>query len=79
VKWVFEIEECQPGAAQERGLTRQWGKSTVPAVHQAYTVAESLTLVVSQRARSWRRSEGRWESDIFDREVVARVANAGAW
>jgi hypothetical protein len=55
----------EPDAAQERLLasesqrgilncTRQWGKSRVTAakaVHQAYTVGESLTLVVSPSGR----------------------------
>jgi hypothetical protein len=64
-EWVRERLGFQPDAAQERALrtgsrrvvmncTRQWGKSTVTAakaVHQAYTVAESLTLVVSPSAR----------------------------
>jgi len=45
------------GTASKRGLlncTRQWGKSTVTAakaVHQAWSTAESLTLVVSPSAR----------------------------
>ena len=64
-EWVRERLGFQPDTAQERVLTtesrrvvmnctRQWGKSTVTAakaVHQAYTVAESLTLVVSPSAR----------------------------
>lgn len=63
--WVREKLSFEPDAAQERVLasecrrvvmncTRQWGKSTVTAakaVHQASTVAESLTLVVSPSAR----------------------------
>jgi hypothetical protein len=64
-EWVRERLEFAPDAAQQRVLTtqsrrvvmncsRQWGKSTVTAakaVHQAYTVAGSLTLVVSPSAR----------------------------
>jgi hypothetical protein len=64
-EWVREKLKFQTDALQERVLTtqsrrvvmnctRQWGKSTVTAakaVHQAYTVAESLTLVVSPSAR----------------------------
>lgn len=75
-EWVREKLRFQPDAAQERVLTtqsrrvvmnctRQWGKSTVTAakaVHQAYTVAESLTLVVSPSARQTgeflRKAEG---------------------
>src|SRR6476620_9957812 len=63
--WVREKLQFEPDAAQERILrtqsrrvvmncTRQWGKSTVTAakaIHQAYTVAGSLTLVVSPSAR----------------------------
>ena len=63
--WVREKLGFWPDAAQERVLaserqrgilncTRQWGKSTVTAakaVHQAHTVDESLTLVVSPSAR----------------------------
>ena len=64
-EWVREKLGFPPDAAQERVLTtqsqrvvmnctRQWGKSTVTAakaVHQAYMVAGSLTLVVSPSAR----------------------------
>ncbi|HTS28204.1 MAG TPA: terminase family protein [Bryobacteraceae bacterium] len=64
-EWVTERLGLEPDAAQRRVLnsrgrrgilncTRQWGKSTVTAakaVHQAYTQAESLTLVVSPSAR----------------------------
>src|ERR1035438_5310064 len=64
-EWVREKLGFAPDAAQERALTtrsqrvvlnctRQWGKSTVTAakaVHQAYTVAGSLTLVVSPSSR----------------------------
>jgi hypothetical protein len=64
-EWVREKLGFIPDAAQERVLTtqsrrvvmnctRQWGKSTVTAakaVHQAYTVAGSLTLVVSPSSR----------------------------
>jgi hypothetical protein len=64
-EWVREKLKFPSDAAQERALTtqsrrvvmnctRQWGKSTVTAakaVHQAYTVPESLTLVVSPSAR----------------------------
>ncbi len=75
-EWVKEKLKFQPDAAQERVLTtqskrvvmnctRQWGKSTVTAakaVHQASTVAESLTLVVSPSARQTgeflRKAEG---------------------
>jgi len=45
------------GTSSKRGLlncTRQWGKSTITAakaVHQAWSTAESLTLVVSPSAR----------------------------
>src|SRR5580700_8879409 len=63
--WVREKLGFWPDAAQERVLvsgshhgilncTRQWGKSTVTAakaVHQAYTVDGSLTLVVSPSGR----------------------------
>src|SRR5580704_13443521 len=63
--WAREKLGFWPDAAQERALdsgnhhgilncTRQWGKSTVTAakaVHQAYTVDDSLTLVVSPSAR----------------------------
>ena len=63
--WVREKLGFWPDAAQERVLasesqrgilncTRQWGKSTVTAakaVHQVYTVGESLTLVVSPSGR----------------------------
>jgi hypothetical protein len=86
-EWVGQNLGFQPDAAQERVLTtqsarvvmnctRQWGKSTVTAakaVHQASTVAKSLTLVVSPSALqtgeflrkaaelcgSWGCSEGR--------------------
>ena len=65
VEWTREKLGFEPDAAQaralrsksERGLlncSRQWGKSTVTAakaVHQAFTVAKSLTLVVSPSAR----------------------------
>src|ERR1017187_433155 len=65
VEWVREKLAFEPDAAQaralrsksERGLlncSRQWGKSTVTAakaVHQAWTVEKSLTLVVSPSAR----------------------------
>src|ERR1039458_434339 len=75
-EWVREKLRFTPDAAQERVLTtqsqrvvmnctRQWGKSTVTAakaVHQAYTVAGSLTLVVSPSARQTgeflRKAEG---------------------
>ena len=64
-EWGREKLGFPPDAAQERVLTtqsrrvvmnctRQWGKSTVTAakaVHQAYMVAGSLTLVVSPSAR----------------------------
>jgi hypothetical protein len=64
-EWVREKLRFTPDAAQERVLTtasrrvvmnctRQWGKSTVTAakaVHQAHTVAGSLTLVVSPSSR----------------------------
>ena len=63
--WAREKLGFVADAAQERVLatdhkrgllncTRQWGKSTVTAakaVHQAFTEAESLTLVVSPSAR----------------------------
>src|ERR1035441_9775991 len=65
VEWVREKLAFEPDAAQARALrsqskrgllncSRQWGKSTVTAakaVHQAWTVAQSLTLVVSPSAR----------------------------
>ena len=56
----FPADEAQAGmlgTAAKRGIlncTRQWGKSTVTAakaVHQAWTEAGSLTLVVSPSAR----------------------------
>ena len=64
-EWVREKLDFKPDAAQERVLalgsqhgilncTRQWGKSTITAakaVHQAYTVDGSLTLVVSPSGR----------------------------
>jgi phage FluMu gp28-like protein len=63
--WVREKLKFEPDAAQARVLAatsktgllncaRQWGKSTLTAamgVHQAFTEAESLTLVVSPSAR----------------------------
>src|ERR1017187_3162976 len=63
--WVGGKLAFEPDAAQARALrsqskrgllncSRQWGKSTVTAakaVHQAFTVAKSLTLVVSPSAR----------------------------
>jgi hypothetical protein len=63
--WARRKLSFSPDAVQEQVLktqgrrlvmncTRQWGKSTVTAakaVHQAYTEAESLTLVVSPSAR----------------------------
>jgi hypothetical protein len=63
--WARRRLGFTPDALQERVLTsvsrrvvmnctRQWGKSTITAakaVHQASTVAESLTLVVSPSAR----------------------------
>src|ERR1035437_1894681 len=65
VEWAREKLAFEPDASQacalrsksKRGLLnccRQWGKSTVTAakaVHQAWTVAQSLTLVVSPSAR----------------------------
>jgi hypothetical protein len=65
VAWVRRELEFTPDATQAKVLeysgrrallncTRQWGKSTVTAakaVHQAMTVANSLTLVVSPSAR----------------------------
>src|ERR1039458_3855422 len=65
VEWVRKKLGFEPDAAQARALrskskrgllncSRQWGKSTVTAakaVHQAWTVAQSLTLVVSPSAR----------------------------
>jgi hypothetical protein len=65
VDWVRRELGFAPDATQARVLncgskrvllncTRQWGKSTVTAakaIHQACTVAESLTLVVSPSAR----------------------------
>jgi hypothetical protein len=64
-EWVRRELGFDPDATQQRVLnstsrrvllncTRQWGKSTVTAakaVHQAWTVPESLTLVVSPSAR----------------------------
>ena len=64
-EWVRGKLGFEPDGWQERVLateskrgmlncTRQWGKSTITAakaVHQAYTEAESLTLVVSPSAR----------------------------
>lgn len=65
VSWVTRNLGFTPDAKQceilapgvRRGIlncTRQWGKSTIAAakaVHQAWTVAESLTVVVSPSAR----------------------------
>ena len=65
VKWVRERLGLTPdplqtrvlGTSSRRGVlncSRQWGKSTITAakaVHQAYTEAGSLTLVVSPSAR----------------------------
>src|SRR5438045_4112073 len=65
VEWVRRELGFEPDGTQARVLnstsrrvllncTRQWGKSTVTAakaVHQAWTVAGSLTLVVSPSAR----------------------------
>src|ERR1017187_4455044 len=65
VEWAREKLAFEPDATQARALrskskrgllncSRQWGKSTVTAakaVHQAWTVAQSLTLVVSPSAR----------------------------
>src|SRR5664280_1685162 len=64
-EWVRDRLELPVDALQERVLrttnkrgilncSRQWGKSTITAakaVHQAYTEAGSLTLVVSPSAR----------------------------
>src|SRR5664280_730469 len=64
-EWVRERLELAVDSLQERVLrttnkrgilncSRQWGKSTITAakaVHQAYTEAGSLTLVVSPSAR----------------------------
>ena len=64
-EWVREHLGFEPdrgqtlmlGSASKRGLlncARQWGKSTITAakaVYQAFTVAKSLTLVVSPSAR----------------------------
>ena len=65
VEWAREKLAFEPDASQARALRskskrgllnccRQWGKSTVTAakaVYQAFTVAKSLTLVVSPSAR----------------------------
>jgi len=65
VEWVREalgfpadgLQARVLGTTSKRGLlncTRQWGKSTITAakaVHQAWSTAESLTLVVSPSAR----------------------------
>src|ERR1017187_7163473 len=65
VEWAREKLAFEPDATQARALrskskrgllncSRQWGKSTVTAakaVYQAFTVAKSLTLVVSPSAR----------------------------
>src|ERR1039458_3429035 len=65
VEWVRERLGLEADALQARVLgtrsrrgilncSRQWGKSTITAakaVHQAYTEAGSLTLVVSPSAR----------------------------
>jgi phage FluMu gp28-like protein len=65
VEWAREKLGFEPDATQARALLsqskrgllnccRQWGKSTVAAakaVHQAFTVEKSLTLVVSPSAR----------------------------
>jgi hypothetical protein len=79
----------EPDAAQERVLTtqsrrvvmnctRQWGKSTVTAakaVHQAATVAKSLTLVVSPSARQ--TGEFLRKAGEFVRMLGVRVKGDG--
>ena len=87
--WVKEKLGFTPDAAQERVLTaqsqrvvmnctRQWGKSTVTAakaVHQAYTLAESLTLVVSPSARQ--TSEFLRKAGEFVRRLKLAVKGDG--
>jgi len=81
-EWVREKLGFEPDALQRRVLgsgasrgllncTRQWGKSTVTAakaVHEAYTRAGSLTLVVSPTAR---------QSGEFVRKAAAFTGRLG--
>jgi hypothetical protein len=88
-EWARQKLGFEPDAAQERVLTtqsrrvvmnctRQWGKSTVTAakaVHQAATVAKSLTLVVSPSARQ--TGEFLRKAGEFVRMLGARVKGDG--
>lgn len=88
-EWVRQKLGFRPDAAQARVLTtrsrrvvmnctRQWGKSTVTAakaVHQAYTAAESLTLVVSPSARQ--TAEFLRKAGEFVRRLKVRLKGDG--
>src|SRR5580704_5470350 len=79
----FEADEKQ--AAALRGgrrvivnCTRQWGKSTVAAVkavHRAYTVAGSLTLVLSPSGRQ--SGEFLRKAEAFVQRLGIRVRGDG--
>ena len=88
-EWVRQKLGFQPDAAQARVLTarsrrvvmnctRQWGKSTVTAakaVHRAYSVAGSLTLVLTPCARQ--SGEVLRKARDFVRRLEIRVRGDG--
>jgi phage FluMu gp28-like protein len=89
VEWVREKLGFEADAAQSRALRsesrrgllnccRQWGKSTVTAakaVYQAYTAAQSLTLVVSPSARQ--SGEFIRKASAFAQELKIRPQGDG--
>lgn len=90
VAWVRRELGFSPDAQQAgvlaagitRGMlncTRQWGKSTIAAakaIHQAYHVAESLTIMVSPSARQ--SGELVRKAEVFARRLGVKVTGDGA-
>ena len=88
-EWVKERLGMEPDRSQEevldaasrRGIlncTRQWGKSTIAAakaVHRAYTMAASLTLVVSPSGRQ--SAEFLRKAENFARRLGERTKGDG--
>src|ERR1039458_4303157 len=89
VEWARERLGFEPDTTQARALRskskrgllnccRQWGKSTVTAakaVYQAFTVAKSLTLVVSPSARQGR--EFIRKASVFTQALKVRPKGDG--